>query len=90
MAITAESAEQPHYVVLNGGEDEPGSKKDRVLMENLPHLILEGVILVAYAVQAPKAYLYINETYQAATQSMTEALAEAKTAGYWGTKVSGQ
>ncbi len=89
MAITAESAEQPHYVVLNGGEDEPGSKKDRVLMENLPHLILEGVILVAYAVQAPKAYLYINETYQAATQSMTEALAEAKTAGYWGTKVLG-
>ncbi len=89
MAITAECAEQPHYLVLNGGEDEPGSKKDRLLMENLPHLILEGVILAAYAVQAPKAYLYINQNYQAATQSMTEALAEAKKAGYWGTKILG-
>ncbi len=87
MAITAECTEQPHYVVLNGGEDEPGSKKDRILMETLPHLVLEGVILAAYAVQAPKAYLYINQTYQAATQSMTEALAEAKKAGYWGENV---
>ena len=89
MTITAECTEQPHYVVLNGGEDEPGSKKDRLLMENLPHLILEGVILAAYAVQAPKAYLYINENYQAATQCMNEALAEAKKAGYWGEKILG-
>src|SRR3990170_2013198 len=35
-AFTAASAEQPHYLVLNGGEDEPGSKKDRLVMENLP------------------------------------------------------
>ncbi|NIO12254.1 MAG: hypothetical protein GTO40_31245, partial [Deltaproteobacteria bacterium] len=89
MAITVECTEQPHYVVLNGGEDEPGSKKDRLLMENLPHLILEGVILTAYAIQATSAYLYINETYEAATQSMKDALAEAKTAGYWGNKVLG-
>lgn len=89
MTITAECTEQPHYVVLNGGEDEPGSKKDRLLMENLPHLILEGVILAAYAVQAPKAYLYINENYQAATQCMNEALAEAKQAGYWGERILG-
>lgn len=88
-AFTAESAEQPHYIVLNGGEDEPGSKKDRLIMENLPHLALEGVVLAAYAVGASKAYLYINREYKNATQSMADALEESKKAGYWGKRVSG-
>ena len=88
-AFTQECPEQPHYVVLNGGEDEPGSKKDRLLMENLPHLVIEGVILASYAVSASKAYLYINREYEAATQSMTDALAEAREAGLWGEGISG-
>ncbi|MPZ77196.1 MAG: NADH-quinone oxidoreductase subunit F [Deltaproteobacteria bacterium] len=83
-ALTRETPEQPHYLVMNGGEDEPGSKKDRVLMENLPHLVIEGVIISAYAIGAAKAYLYINAHYEAATKSITDALAEAKDAGYWG------
>jgi NADH-quinone oxidoreductase subunit F len=53
--FTREAPEQPRYLVLNGGEDEPGSKKDRVLLENLPHLVLEGTILGAYAIGASKA-----------------------------------
>jgi len=89
LALTRECPEKPHYVVMNGGEDEPGSKKDRVLMENVPHLIIEGVILAAYAVQAEKAYLYINGHYDTATTSMDEALAESKAAGYWGENVLG-
>lgn len=88
-AFTAASAEQPHYLVLNGGEDEPGSKKDRLLMENLPHLALEGAILAAYAVGASRVYLYINAEYKDAIQSMAAALAEAKKAGYWGECVLG-
>ena len=88
-AFTCECAEQPHYVVLNGGEDEPGSKKDRLLMENLPHLVIEGVILASYAVSASRAYLYINREYEAATQSMAQALAEAKEAGYWSERILG-
>lgn len=83
-AFTRECVEQPHYVVLNGGEDEPGSKKDRLLMENLPHLVLEGVILASYAVDASTAYLYINEEYKAANDSMAQALAEAKESNFWG------
>src|ERR1044071_5066143 len=74
--FTRDAEEQPHYLVLNGGEDEPGSKKDRVLMENLPHLVIEGVIIAAYAIGAAKAYLYINANYAAAISSITEALAE--------------
>ena len=88
-AFTRECAEQPHYVVLNGGEDEPGSKKDRLLMENLPHLIIEGVILAAHAVGASKAYLYINQQYEAAHQSVARALTEAKEAGYLGEHILG-
>jgi NADH:ubiquinone oxidoreductase subunit F (NADH-binding) len=88
-SFTRECAEQPRYLVMNGGEDEPGSKKDRVLMENLPHLVIEGVILAAYAIGASKAYLYINANYAAATKSISDALAEAKEAGYWGESVLG-
>src|SRR5689334_22542414 len=87
--FTREAPEQPHYLVMNGGEDEPGSKKDRVLLENLPHLVLEGAILAAYAVGAEKIYLYINARYDEATKSIQDAIAEAKSAGYLGTNILG-
>jgi NADH-quinone oxidoreductase subunit F len=88
-SLTREATEQPRYLVMNGGEDEPGSKKDRVLMETLPHLVIEGVILAAYAIGATKAYLYVNANYWSATKSMADALAEAKSAGYWGQDILG-
>ena len=87
--FTREAPEQPRYLVVNGGEDEPGSKKDRVLLENLPHLVLEGAILGAYAIGATKIYLYINAQYDAATQSINDAIAEAKDAGYLGKNILG-
>jgi NADH-quinone oxidoreductase subunit F len=87
--LTREAPEQPRYLVLNGGEDEPGSKKDRVLLENLPHLILEGAILAAYAIGAAKAYLYINARYDVAMKSINDALGEAKAAGYCGNNILG-
>ncbi|MCY4488555.1 MAG: SLBB domain-containing protein [Deltaproteobacteria bacterium] len=89
LALTLECPETPRYVVMNGGEDEPGSKKDRVLMENVPHLILDGIILAAYAVQAEKAYLYINHGYEAATRAVETAIEEARQAGYCGENVAG-
>src|SRR5204863_6789565 len=89
-AFTAETAESPRYVILNGGEDEPGSKKDRLLMENVPHMVLEGVILTAYAVGASKAYLYINAAYTDAIQTMEQALAEAQKLGYVGERIAGK
>ena len=87
--FTREAAEESRYLVLNGGEDEPGSKKDRVLLENLPHLVVEGTILAAYAIGANRAYLYINARYDDAIKSINDALAEAKSAAYWGKKVLG-
>jgi NADH:ubiquinone oxidoreductase subunit F (NADH-binding) len=88
-ALTREAPEQPRYLIMNGGEDEPGSKKDRVLMENVPHLVIEGVILSAYAIGAEKAYLYINAEYETALKSISDALAEAKSEGYWGENILG-
>ena len=87
--FTREAPEQPHYLVMNGGEDEPGSRKDRVLLENLPHLVIEGAVLGAYAIGAGKAYLYINAKYENAIKSVTDALSEAKAAAYWGEKILG-
>jgi NADH:ubiquinone oxidoreductase subunit F (NADH-binding) len=88
--FTREAPEQPRYLVVNGGEDEPGSKKDRVLLGNLPHLVLEGAILGAYAIGATKIYLYINAQYDAATQSINDAIAEAKNAGSLGKNILGR
>lgn len=87
--FTREAPEQPRYLVMNGGEDEPGSKKDRVLLENLPQLVIEGAILAAYAIGAAKAYLYINARYDEAIKSINDALAEAKGARYWGENILG-
>jgi NADH:ubiquinone oxidoreductase subunit F (NADH-binding) len=87
--LTREARGEERYLILNGGEDEPGSKKDRVLLENLPHLVIEGTILAAYAIGAAKAYLYINANYGTAIKTITDALREAKTAGYWGENILG-
>ena len=88
--LTRQAPEQPRYLIMNGGEDEPGSKKDRVLLENLPHLVIEGAILGAYAVGAAKAYFYINANYELAIKSINDALSEAKTAAYWGENILGR
>jgi NADH-quinone oxidoreductase subunit F len=87
--FTREAPEQPRYLVMNGGEDEPGSRKDRVLLENLPHLVIEGVVLGSFAIGAAKAYLYINAKYETAIKSVNDALSEAKAASYWGQKILG-
>jgi NADH-quinone oxidoreductase subunit F len=87
--FTREAPEQPRYLVMNGGEDEPGSRKDRVLLENLPHLVIEGAVLGAFAIGAAKAYLYINAKYETAIKSVNDALSEAKAAGYWGQNILG-
>ena len=86
---TVQTPQKPKYVVCNAGEDEPGSFKDRTLLEYRPHLVLEGTILAARAIDAEQAYMYINETYDQAVARMTQAISEADRAGYLaGLKVS--
>jgi NADH-quinone oxidoreductase subunit F len=81
-SIAAEVPNTPRYVVCNAGEDEPGSFKDRVLIEYRPHLVLEGIVLAARAIQAEAAFLYLNETYQTCHERFSQAIQEATAAGY--------
>jgi NADH-quinone oxidoreductase subunit F len=76
-SVAAETSNTPRYVVCNGGEDEPGSFKDRMLLEYRPHLVLEGMILAAQAIQAEEAFLYLNETYEVCFARMHDAIEEA-------------
>lgn len=87
--LAVEAAASPRYVVGNGGEDEPGSRKDRLLMENHPHLVLEGLLLCAYAVGARVAYLYVNHAFDRALRGLEAALRGARERNFAGEGVLG-
>jgi NADH-quinone oxidoreductase subunit F len=88
-AIARQVESDLRYLVCNGGEDEPGSIKDRLLMEHRPHLVLEGMILASYAVGAQRAYLYINKTFDKSIQKCETTIGEAQAAGYLGKNILG-
>ena len=84
------AAGQPKYVVLNGEEGEPGIFKDRHIMEADPHLVLEGVLLAAYASGASRAILYVHGEAGAAAGRLARAVAQARVAGIVGDRVLGR
>lgn len=88
-SLAAAEAESTRYVVANGGEDEPGSLKDRVVMESYPHKLLEGMTLAAYAIGAAEAVIYINSLFTRAMERVEEAIREANAAGYLGEDIQG-
>jgi NADH-quinone oxidoreductase subunit F len=77
------------YVIANGDESEPGTFKDRELMEENPHQLIEGMVLAAYAVKATKAIVYVRLEYGLARERVTDALAEARAAGLIGPDILG-
>jgi NADH-quinone oxidoreductase subunit F len=77
------------YVVCNADESEPGTFKDRELMQKNPHLLVEGVILAAYAIGANKAFIFIRGEYSHQADVLEAAVAEAKAAGYIGERILG-
>ena len=84
-----EDAPQPKYLVVNADEMEPGTFKDRLLMEGDPHQLIEGVILSAYAIGASVAYIFLRAEYPTAARALRQAIAEAKSAGLLGERVAG-
>jgi NADH-quinone oxidoreductase subunit F len=84
-----DSAPRPKYLVVNADEMEPGTFKDRLLLEGDPHQLIEGTILAAYAIQAEVAYLFLRWEYRLAAQRLRRALAEASAAGYLGKNILG-
>lgn len=85
--LTREAAGDVKYFVCNADESEPGTFMDRVLMEHHPHLLLEGMAIAAYAVDAHEAYLFIRGEYPASCRILEEAIAEAEAAGLLGERI---
>lgn len=77
------------YFVINADESEPGTFKDRILLEGDPCRILEGAIIGAYAIGAHTAYVYIRGEYPAAIACMQRAIDECRAAGYLGENILG-
>ena len=85
----AKASGQPKYIVCNADESEPGTFKDRILMEGDPHRILEGMIIAAHAVGATRGYIYARGEYPTAFKIISEAVAEARQVGALGKNVFG-
>jgi NADH-quinone oxidoreductase subunit F len=85
----AQAAGQPKYIVCNADESEPGTFKDRILMEEDPHRTIEGMIIAAHAVGASQGYIYVRGEYPYAFKVMSDAAAEARQAGLLGNRILG-
>jgi NADH-quinone oxidoreductase subunit F len=79
----------PRYLVVNGDESEPGTYKDRILMERDPHQLIEGILIACYAVGCTQAFLYVRGEMALAQERIAAALNEAYEAGYIGANILG-
>ncbi len=80
---------KPKYLVVNADEGEPGTFKDRYIMERDPHALLEGMIIAAYAIGSHKAYVYIRGEYFRSAHRLQRALDEAHGRGWLGRNIQG-
>ncbi|MFL5816900.1 MAG: NADH-quinone oxidoreductase subunit NuoF [Conexibacter sp.] len=77
------------YLVCNADESEPGTFKDRELMQKSPHMLVEGMIIAAYAADANRSFIYIRGEYEQQAEILDRAIAEAEAAGYLGERILG-
>ena len=81
--------DKPRYLVVNADESEPGTFKDKLLIDRDPHLLLEGMIIAAYAIKAKAAYIYIRGEFCFGARQLQKAIDEAYAKGYLGKGVFG-
>jgi len=86
--VPKESA-KPKYILANGDESEPGTCKDRLILEHDPHSVIEGVIIAGLAVGAQTGYIYIRGEYRYLVDIMRKALADAYARGFLGKNIFG-
>ena len=79
--------EGERYIVCNGDEMEPATYKDRVLVEANPHILVEGIILTAYANRVGESFIFIRNLYDRAASLLEEAIADARKAGFLGDNI---
>ncbi|MFG2025983.1 NAD(P)H-dependent oxidoreductase subunit E [Streptomyces sp. NPDC048825] len=87
---TASQPDHPHYLVCNADESEPGTFKDRVIMEGDPYSLVEAMTIAAYAIGAHKGYLYLRGEYPRALERMEHAIGQARARGLLGDDILGQ
>ncbi|MBI3333002.1 MAG: NADH-quinone oxidoreductase subunit NuoF [Candidatus Omnitrophica bacterium] len=80
---------QPKFLVVNADEGEPGTFKDRYILERDPHALIEGMIIAAYAIQSRKAYVYIRGEYVRPARRFQKAVDEAYAKGWLGKRIQG-
>jgi NADH-quinone oxidoreductase subunit F len=80
---------RPHYLVCNGDESEPGTFKDRVLMEEDPFALLEGMTIAAYATGCERGFVYVRAEYSLAHERLENSFAQARARGWLGDDVLG-
>src|SRR5262250_2434306 len=80
---------KPKYILVNGDESEPGTCKDRLILEHDPHAVIEGVLIAGLAVGARKGYIYVRGEYRYLVDILRKALAEAKEKGFIGKNIFG-
>jgi NADH-quinone oxidoreductase subunit F len=77
------------YLVCNADESEPGTFKDRELLQKNPHMLIEGIVIASYAAGAERSFIYIRGEYALQAEVLDAALAEAREAGYVGEQILG-
>ncbi len=82
-------APRPKYLVANGDEMEPGTFKDRVLLEGDPHMLIEGMIVAARAIEAERGWIFLRGEYLESARRLERALGEARAKGYLGRDILG-
>ena len=80
---------EPKYVVCNADESEPGTFKDRFMIEEIPHSIVEGMIIAALALNSEQGYIYVRGEFYLGWERLEAAIAEAYAAGYLGDNILG-
>ncbi|QIO73967.1 NADH oxidoreductase (quinone) subunit F [Rhizobium leguminosarum] len=88
-SFVPKQVDKPKYLCCNADEGEPGTFKDRIIMERDPHQLIEGLAVSAYAIGAKTAYVYIRGEYVTAIRRLEHAIAEAHEKGYLGTGILG-
>ncbi|MBB3162871.1 NADH-quinone oxidoreductase subunit F [Rhizobium laguerreae] len=88
-SFVPKQVDKPKYLCCNADEGEPGTFKDRIIMERDPHQLIEGLAVSAYAIGAKTAYVYIRGEYVTAIRRLEEAIAEAHEKGYLGSRILG-
>ena len=88
-SFVPKASPKPRYIVCNADESEPGTFKDRELMEKNPHLLIEGMILAGYAIGSSLGYIYLRGEFEYIQRIIDQAIGEARAAGLLGENVAG-